>query len=661
MQHPLNAKLKTALAAASILALLLAAGGCGKGGGGFPVEEIPRVEIMPDDYVPVTGKIFQVNSLEDLRWPPPGTVTLRSALEGLPPEGGTITFAPELNGKTIDLWQVGEEHSMLKGEVFLFDKGKFVFQGFLDRDYGPSALHIEKDRVLISANSLADGITLKWTGGEKRPARVLSAYGDLELYKITVTGGYSKAHPLDDPAQPYTLARGAGLAVWGLAIVDGCTIAGNEVDGDTEPSRDRGAFGGGIYAKDIDIYESTVIANSVKGFGAAGGGIYGVGNPDEENSDTYIHSTTISGNRVTGQHAYGGGVYSDGGGPGMANRLEVLSSTVAANLVEDYPGIDQHPMYQYYYRGGGIYMSNGKMVIKNSTIAENEINGIKTEFNGKSNMGGGGVGATIGNAHVVESMDIDGSIIAGNKLNGIPDDLFSGSLIDFYSLGYNLYGVVDFSGLLAPITKWLSLNRVHYPKAGDMTGVDVGDALNLAGAARHPTFISVGADAGQKAVLWYPPGTLAIDRLPTYSYTDSYNWCEFDVPTDRTDELLEYVLAGLRSRHGDVLGEDFGNGYLTDGVLWYFTDEDGTWPSNPENAPWLQFWRTLKEDIGGRLGPDPFNDAFFQYLASGDLGLQPEFDLLQRTFRVNLVYYDQLRNLKNEGGKGDIGAIEQQQ
>ena len=58
-----------------------------------------------------------VNSLEDLSDPSEDTVTIRDAVERIKP-GGTITFDPSLDGGTIHLDIVGEEHSILKGEVF---------------------------------------------------------------------------------------------------------------------------------------------------------------------------------------------------------------------------------------------------------------------------------------------------------------------------------------------------------------------------------------------------------------------------------------------------------------------------------------------------------------------------------------------------------------
>ena len=59
-----------------------------------------------------------VNSLEDTASPPSGTITLRSAL-GAAASGDTITFDSSLNGGTIELALIANEHSTLLGEVYV--------------------------------------------------------------------------------------------------------------------------------------------------------------------------------------------------------------------------------------------------------------------------------------------------------------------------------------------------------------------------------------------------------------------------------------------------------------------------------------------------------------------------------------------------------------
>jgi len=217
---------------------------------------------------------FLVNRLGDPEDEVLGKISLRQAIDKLS-SNGTIAFAPMMDGATIELDRIGDENSILRGEVFSPDFRTFL--GFQTRDYGKSALYARK-HLNINASELPNGVTFKWTGGEDNPARVLGVYGNLTMRNVTITGGISKAEAIEDPEseQPFTLARGGGLAVWGKMTLYNCIVHGNKIEGDLNPSRDRGAFGGGIYGDRLDIYDSVISGNSAEGFGAAGGGIYSV-------------------------------------------------------------------------------------------------------------------------------------------------------------------------------------------------------------------------------------------------------------------------------------------------------------------------------------------------------------------------------------------------
>ena len=241
-----------------------------------------------------------VNSAEDVAQPAAGTVTLRSALDQAT-TGQSINFDSTLNGATIELSIIGEEHTALLAETY----SGMTFQGYAERDYGKSALFARKN-VILDASSLPDGITIKWTGGDATPARVLAVYGNLTLRNVSITGGYSQADAISgSTTQPYTLARGGGLAVWGTLTLDHSSVYGNKIVGDNEASRDRGAYGGGIYANGLQLTNSIVSGNTALGYGAAGGGIYSVGGADNtggHGNDTSLSQCVISGNRVTAQH-----------------------------------------------------------------------------------------------------------------------------------------------------------------------------------------------------------------------------------------------------------------------------------------------------------------------------------------------------------------------
>jgi hypothetical protein len=602
-----------------------------------------------------------VNSVVDMEHPEEGILTLRAALASMK-SGDTIIFAPELNGQTIELTLIGSEHSVLKGEVYA--GGPPQFQGYADRDYGRSALYARKN-VTIDASDLPDGITIRWSGGQENPARVLAVYGNLNMTNVAITGGCSAAEPTGSDAQPYTLARGGGLAVWGIARLDRCTISGNTAEGDSESSRDRGTYGGGIYANGLVLNGCTVSGNSARGYGAAGGGIYSVGGSDGYGINVTLTGCTISGNRVTGQHAYGGGIFSLGGGPVHLKSMRLTNCTIARNLVEDHPELESS---QYYYRGGGVYLGGGYLRIASCTIVENEVTGPDAVFSNKPNVGGGGVAATIGNAHVVESIEVWHSIIAGNQLNGEPEDIFTGSLLHFYSYGYNLIDRIDFSQMLVPVPAWRHLSRKHWPKQGDAEhGVDHSEVLSLADVAVNADILSRGTDAGGPAVLWYRPTGSALDKIPDQRYTVSYVTAGYDGYGSPPDPFLNMVLEKLGTNYADELGSDFGANFraafeteyelddISD-VTWYRTI--ATWPVDPRNAPWISFWRDLDAQIGDRLGAAILADSFWDSFQSGPLGGNVTITVSPEDTRVTLADSDQLGNERPAGPAGDIGAIE---
>jgi hypothetical protein len=376
--------------------------------------------------------------------------------------------------------------------------------------------------------------------------------------------------------------------------------------------------------------------------------------------------TTVSGNRVTAQHAYGGGIYSDGGGPGNTMTLQVEESTLARNLVEDHPGIAQSAMAQYYYRGGGAYMSNGYLWIHASTIAENEVTGAPALFGGKPNMGGGGIAATIGNAHVVEDMTLWHTIIAGNRVAGAPQDVFTGSLLHFYSSGYNLIGAMDFTWMLVPIPEWMCLSRRHWPQQGDAEGISADAVLDLEGAALSATVVSAGADAGSPALLWYLPLGDALDRIPPESYPvhNVYaGYSPYFSEPEPSDGFLNHVLARLR--RDEWLGADFGPQFGDmSGIP--FVAEASTWPTLPANGPWIRFWRDLEAAIGDRLGAVRLGDAFWGSFGPQEPGdsaidldgvttLMIDHQVVGEMWRTP---YDQHGVTRSDTAPTDIGAIE---
>jgi len=690
----------------ALLSLLMLAGLSGCGGGG-----------SSDGGSSLSAVV--VNSLLDDGSPPAGTVTLRSALASAS-SNQRITFDQTLNGGTINLLLVGEEHTVLVGEVMGFDELNNIsyLVGYFDRDYGKSALFANKN-VIIDASDLPDGITINWDGADT--ARVLAVSGDLTLRNVAITGGNSVfdiaenvgQHPDDN--QTSTLARGAGLAVWGVATLTDCTIYDNHAVGDdADTSRDGGAYGGGVYADTVVMDNCIVSGNTVYGGGAAGGGVFSVGGRDTGANVSSISRSAITENRITGLFAYGGGVYSDGGGIGLSTRIRVQNSTIARNLVEP-PAL---PAFLFglldigYWRGGGLYMSNGYMEVQSSTIVENQVFGKPriTELE-KQNIAGG-IAATIGNAHAVEDMIIGHSIVVGNTVHEIigvapdgysigsvyPHDIFTGSVFEFRSMGYNRIGVIDFSQILVPIGEpdWASLSRKHYPKVNDEDGVLVSDVL---GNPRLSTFINTfGVNAGPFAVLHYEPIGSALDQLPSGNYNVTEILGELDGARNEgmNPLLLPLILNQIRDVYGQPDFESefrsYFQGFLVDidpdtpGLQQYFncnnvtvdTIEQAywcgpsqTWPQFEYNHAYIEFWHHLDlalaneiasvnvdqlANLSSALMNDDVWTTLFGVGYSYFSGITVH--LTETTLSVNPLDNDQLGSPRPADLLGDIGAVE---
>ena len=649
-----------------------------------------------------------VDSLLDLADPPAGTTTLRAALERAAP-GQRIVFDPSLDGGTVLLSIVGETHTILKGEVMgmeMTPSGPVSYlEGYFERDYGRSALYAKKD-VVIDASDLDSGITLEWTGGESEPARVLAIYGDLALLNVDITGGRSVAEDIsarEPEDQPWTLGRGGGVAVWGKAVLEDCALYDNHCVGDFDQSRDRGAFGGGLYADIVEMKNCVASGNTVTGAGAAGGGVYSVGGAEHYQWTSYIEQSAVTGNRISGIFVYGGGVYSDGGSIGNRKTLSLENTTVAWNVAEPSPGLPSFLLGMGYWRGAGIYMSNGYLRMRSCTVAENTVYGVPRPGDlDKANLAGG-IAATIGNAHAVETMDIAHCIVVGNTVveidvQGDPPrsyehDLFTGSLLHFRSKGHNRFGVIDFSQILVPVGEedWESLARKHYPKEGDQGGMNAEDVLDLESAARSDTILSAGANLGEFVVLHYPPRGNAVDRVPSSYYVDE-TYEEYSIAEGATDNFLEIILGRIEALYTladfarnftadfetylqsvDTDDETEGNQpYLNpDGdpiltladTLWFGPAE--TWPSNVSNYPYIAFWHRLDaaleaENIPG-MGAELLGDAQWAALfASGPLSENADIamEIMGKRRWAVLPNTDQVGHARPADGLGDIGAIE---
>ena len=334
----------------------------------------------------------------------------------------------------------------------------------------------------------------------------------------------------------------------------------------------------------------------------------------------------------------------------------LTNCTIARNLVQD--NTDYANTGQWYDRGGGVYMGGGSLWMSGCTVAENAVNGQLAIISGKPNMGGGGVCATIGNAHTVETVWLKNSIVVGNTLNGGAEDWFPGSILDFYSQGYNLVGVVNFSWILVPVPDWMMSSRRRWPKTGDADGVTLGQALNVGGAQFHPTAISAGTDAGGPAILWYPPADLAADKIPNQEYNVTYVNAGYSGFGVATDDFLNYVILQLPEPVRRGPGRRFRRGVRRpdrDDLVRAGRDLADERPERRLGSP-SGITSTRPSATGSAW---PFSATISGGRSRPGRSVSTVHITVERfTRQFSLESEDQLGNARPRGATGDIGAIE---
>ena len=155
--------------------------------------------------------------------------------------------------------------------------------------------------------------------------------------------------------------------------------------------------------------------------------------------------------------------------------------------------------------------------------------------------------------------------------------------------------------------------------------------------------------------MWYSPGTASTNQIPAAAYSFDIVSAGYTGYSLSTDDFLNHLLDKLRT--DDRLGGDFGAefGDMT-GTTWYGPAK--TWPSDPQNALWIAFWRNLDTDIGDHLGTAKLNDAFWGTYQTGPVDDNVSMTVTTRTQSVQLITTDQLGHARPSGGLGDVGAIE---
>lgn len=225
---------------------------------------------------------------------------------------------------------------------------------------------------------MLDSLTLVGPGADQlaidgdRLDRVFVHYGydTFDLESLTIRNGFNQV-------SGYHVAGGAcivgnGYVTLDHSVVSGCTSTG------------EGAYGGGILARGVTLYSSTLSGNLALGshpntFTAAyGGGVMAY------RGTAALYDSTVTGNRAAheltdtnGSYCSGGGIFADKGG-------DAYASTISHN---------------YSYGTGGGIASHSGFFVSQSTISGNTAHGKK----------GGGLFVRL-----FDSMTINNTTIANN-------------------------------------------------------------------------------------------------------------------------------------------------------------------------------------------------------------------------------------------------------
>lgn len=229
--------------------------------------------------------------------------------------------------------------------------------------------------------------------------RVFVHYGyyELRLNALTVRNGVNVR-------SGYKVAAGGCIASNGYITLDHSTVSGCVANGE-------GAYGGGIIARGVTLYTSTLSGNVARGTNlntltaSYGGGAFAY------HGTAALYDSSVSGNGATldaanpfGSYDTGGGIFADNGGYALRSTIDgnyssgtgggiashagffVTNSTISGNIAKN-------------KSGGGIFVRmSDAMSVSNSTIAHN------------SAFKGGGIYV----AGTPQSFELQSTIVADN-------------------------------------------------------------------------------------------------------------------------------------------------------------------------------------------------------------------------------------------------------
>ena len=211
--------------------------------------------------------------------------------------------------------------------------GDFAIDG---NDLDRVLLHYGSGGLTLSHLTLTHGRRVA-TGPDVGIAGCLASAGYVTLYRSTVTGCYAAGEG----------AYGGGIYAYSLILWDS-TLSASTAFG-THPTNGTAAFGGGAFVYQVDLVESTVSGNTARHRVNPGRSSYDIGGGISTVRGGLVVDSTIDSN------------YSYGRGGGLATFTDLLvsNSTISGNVART-------------FGGGGLFVRfPARLDARNSTIAAN--------------------------------------------------------------------------------------------------------------------------------------------------------------------------------------------------------------------------------------------------------------------------------------------------
>ncbi|MFM8273119.1 MAG: choice-of-anchor Q domain-containing protein [Gemmata sp.] len=280
-----------------------------------------------------------------------GAGTLRQAVADAAPAGDVITFAPALNGQTVQL----STRVVLDKSLTISGPGAGLLAVGGQQRSGLFAV-AGAPRVSIT------GLTL--TGGAAQSAAAVdNPSGTLRLSNCTVasntaissagavaSGGYLGIDGCTFVGNAVTFGSGGAVATTGRAVIRSSVFSGNRA-----LALGQAGNGGGIFsAGSLTLFGCTFVSNSAHNGSVPGG----AGGALASSGDGTVTNCTFTANAATGTFGgVGGGAIASLGGTLLVRNSTVAGNSTSANLSTA--------------RGGGIAVFSGSLTLQNTIVAGN--------------------------------------------------------------------------------------------------------------------------------------------------------------------------------------------------------------------------------------------------------------------------------------------------